>query len=373
MVRRLCWLLSLFGVGCAQPPPPPAQAPPGAAPRQAPPATASASPAPAPAPASAAPAPPPFPGVACADAQAEDRLRFFACSSDCERRDAAGCEALGDLHAREEGLPQPVGSAGPALRAWGAACELGISAACEKRDRLRAALAEACRKQPGEACVVEGNAVVQLAGEARREEADASYQRACSAGFGDGCAESAALHEAWQPAAQHQPIAERLYAKACRLGSAMGCCAMLVRHQARGDQRAIADLQRRTGLLTLGCGAGGPPAPLPPPGRVQVTLPPESAALLGEPERELFVRSLTTRARGCYARAADASARWKGRVTLGVEVDAEGRVTAAEVGTKQRAPDELLQCLRQSSLRVELRPSSAPRRLAAELELAPPP
>jgi hypothetical protein len=202
-------------------------------------------------------APPPWPGVACLDQSAAANLRFFACSNDCNGGDAQGCEALGELHAREEGLPVPASSAGPAAAAFFRACELGLGAACVKRDALLNALTENCRREKKEACVVEGNALLHLPGSGRREQADALYQQACARGYGDGCFQSGELHLGWEPFDEHKAAAERGYQRACALGSASGCCALIAWYEDAGRSKAAAHVRRQARSISgFGCGYG---------------------------------------------------------------------------------------------------------------------
>ncbi|HVJ16927.1 MAG TPA: hypothetical protein VM686_15910, partial [Polyangiaceae bacterium] len=328
--------------------------------------------APAPAVVQAPPAPPAFPGVSCADANAAAQLRFFACTNDCAVHDAAACETLGDLHAVEEGLAEPVWSAGACLRAWNDACELSAAGACVKRDRLSASLAERCRKKPGEACVVEGHAVHELRGEAGQEEADRLFLEACNAGFAEGCVASGELHMSWEPRAGHQARAERAYQRGCWLGAASGCCSLISIYESRGDQRAAnAVVKQAERIGGAGCGHGGPLPVSAPRARVKVNLAPADAKKLTVEERAMLQRTLMARGAYCYDKSAP-EVRFSGKVRLSLEFGVEGAVTTSSVSAENEPPQALLDCLRAASARLALPRAGTPRSLAPVLELGPP-
>jgi hypothetical protein len=366
------WLLAACLVACAgarEPRPEPASQPATSAAPSAP--LASAAP-PASASAAAAPvasAPRPFPGVDCADAAAAPNLRHIACENECRAGSAESCETLGDLHAKEEGLPEPKHSSGLALRAWHEACERGASSACQKRDALRASLATACRKKPGETCVIEGKALLELPGE-RNEEALVYLTKACDAGFADGCFEVGELHTGWEPDAVHQPLAERAYVKACRLGSAGGCCSALSIYEATGDRQKFAAITRASaGILGFGCGRGGPPRPSPAPRGVEAKL---SGENFSADERTMIERFFKSRGSYCFQQQLQ-RASWKGRVTVALELAPEGRALSAEAMSSKNAPPDLLVCLRSMGLRLVLPASPIARRATVELKLRPEP
>lgn len=197
----------------------------------------------------------------CGDSAAPGNLRFFACSSDCDKGRASACETLGDLHATEEGLPEPASSAGPALLAWNRACSLGGATACNKSTALRASLEQQCKLHPKRSCRIFANAVAAEAGDAPRALADQLLERACRAGDALGCFERGELHGSWEPHGEHEPVAEREYLRACWLGSAEGCCAMETIYVARGQRARATHLfkQVEKRFTLLGCGHGSRP------------------------------------------------------------------------------------------------------------------
>ncbi len=312
----------------------------------------------------------PWPGVRCDDPTAAANLRFFACTKDCDAKVGAACDTLGDLHAREEGLPEPAASAGPAARAWGKACELGASVACEKRDKLLSSLATRCRKLPAEGCLVEAEARLLLPGEPR-EAVDALFQRACSAGNGDGCARSGDLHSEWEPQSVHAPLALRAYEKSCALRSGEGCCALETMYAAKGQLDKVARVQQRmAGVLGYGCGRGDPVQPSAPQVEAKIKIDALSAANFSPEELSRVERTMIGRGRHCYAMTSSGK-KVAGTARITLDVAPDGKVAVRDSRLTRSLPNELQQCLRQASVRLGFAPASAARSLHFELGFTP--
>lgn len=281
----------------------------------------------------------PWPGVACDDATAAPNLRFFACTSACDRGEAVGCETLGDLHAVEEGESTPSSSAGPAARAWRKACALGANAACAKETQLLTRLDADCRAHVA-ACVVQGNALHELDADAYRSQADALFQRACRKGHALGCYHSAELHAEWEPQAEHAALSRAGYLRACQLGAAEGCCSALSVYEAGGNLKAAARVRHEMSkIMGAGCGSGGPVVPLGPAPFLELTTQPLHGASLSsqalETNRAVCHRVL----RYCYSSSSSThpDATWQHAVD--VEIDAQGRVSAV-VPVPERDPSQ---------------------------------
>lgn len=310
----------------------------------------------------------PWPGVACEDATALANLRFFACTAACDRAEALACEALGDLHAVEEGEPLPSSSAGPAARAWRKACGLGVNTACEKEAQLLKNLDANCRAQVA-ACVVQGNALLELEGDAQRAQVDALFQRACRKGHALGCYHSAELHADWEPQAEHDPLSRAAYLRACQLGSAEGCCSALSRFEAEGNGKAAARVRREMGKIWgAGCGSGGPIVPLGPQPILELTI----AVLPGAsvPAQVLDASRATCHRvlRWCYASSSRRNPEATWRYVVDVAVDAQGKVGAVEPVTAERdiapapgtVPAEMNECLNARLHALQFEATAAP-------------
>jgi hypothetical protein len=277
--------------------------------------------------------------VACDDATAAPNLRFFACTSACDRGEAVGCETLGDLHAVEEGESVPSSSAGPAARAWRRACGLGANAACAKETQLLTRLDADCRANVA-ACVVQGNALHELDADAYRSQADALFQRACRKGHALGCYHSAELHAEWEPQAEHEPLSRAAYLRACQLGAAEGCCSALSVYEAEGNLKAAARVRHEMSkIVGAGCGSGGPVVPLGPAPFLELTTAPLHGAALSpqavETNRAVCHRVL----RYCYSSSSRTHPDATWQYAVDVEIDAQGRASAV-VPVPERDPSQ---------------------------------
>ncbi len=163
------------------------------------------------------------------------------CSRECKARNATACETLGELHVKQEDGELPGFSMAYALSAFGEACALGAKSACDKADAHWKALRAACQKNAKD-CSALGRAAAGQDG--RDKEADQSFSRACDAGDSTACEARGVLHQDWEPATVHAPIAAQSLDRACAKGLSSACCS-LIKLYVDTSQEKKADLARK--------------------------------------------------------------------------------------------------------------------------------